>query len=548
MKIFKLIILLLIVSVPLSVNVGVENENDSSLFVNNKIFIKTKYELKISEATGKIEVATGFAELDVKNEKYKVNKIERIFNLFNGNKELYEKYEMSRMYTFHIEPSGNISDIVRDYDKDEIVEFAEPVFVGYGAGQRDLMYKKDYKSNNNSDIIKDKQLLVPDDEYFYKQWYLQNNGQIRTMDKVRPKKGADINIVPAWDIEQGSEEVIIAILDSGIREDIPDFMGRIWRNKKEIPNNKIDDDLNGYVDDYNGWDFAYDDKYIDDGFGHGTNIATVIGAGLNNRIGFAGINGKSKMMICKNLNDNNYGEYEWWAKSVKYATDNGAHVINMSEGGADYSKILETACNYAKDNGTLVVSSMMNKNNGKDYYPACFKSVLAVGATDADDRRVKEFTWGGGSCWGKHNAVVAPGNKIYGYDYDDPDNYDSYWSGTSQSTAIVSALASLLLSQDKTRTPDDLRSIIVATAVDQVGDPTEDVQGWDPYYGYGRVDFYRALTYSLPVQTYQRERVEEKQYYEQETKEGAETIERKPGEKTEQQEKKSSRTAKPKPR
>ena len=181
--------------------------------------------------------------------------------------------------------------------------------------------------------------------------------------------------------------------------------------------------------------------------------------------------------------------------SLYYAANNGARVINMSEGGYDYSKTLETAINYAYDAGCLIVASMMNKNNGDTYYPASFKNVMAIGATDTDDGRCREFTWGGGSNWGKHIAVVAPGNRIYGLDYKDNFNYDVYWSGTSQATAYVTGIASLLLGQDPSRTNKELKEIIKSTALDRVGDPREDTPGWDQYYGDGRVDLYGALTY-----------------------------------------------------
>ena len=137
----------------------------------------------------------------------------------------------------------------------------------------------------------------------------------------------------------------------------------------------------------------------------------------------------------------------------------------------------------------------MNKGDDRDYYPASFRGVFAVGATDTDDKRCRKFSWGGGSCWGDHISVVAPGNKIYGLDYENDQNYEVYWSGTSQSTAVVSGIASLLIAQNSTRTNEDLKRIIKSTAKDLVGDPREDKPGWDKYYGYGRVDSYAALTY-----------------------------------------------------
>ncbi len=462
-----------------------ENADDESLFVKNKFFVQTKQELKVSEATGEISLYTGIPTLDEKNNKYHIKKIKKLFELNNGDEVLFYKLGLNRIYIFYTETDKDIMIMTTDYNADLSVEYSEPNFIGHAAGVKgtgDNPYKRE--------------LLVPNDEGFGKQWYLKNEGKIIPSSGGRAKVGADINMTKAWDIEQGSDDIIVAILDSGINDDSPDLKGRLWINKKEIPNNGKDDDGNGYIDDYKGWDFAYDNNFNKDGFGHGTNIASTIGAVTNNVYGFAGINPKSKLMNCKNLSDENSGEYEWWARSIKYAVDNGARVINMSEGGVDYSKTLKSAVDYAVDKGVFITAAMMNKANNKDYYPAAFKGVFAVGATDTDDKRCKKFTWGGGSCWGKHIKVVAPGNKIYGVDYNDIDNLESYWSGTSQSTAMVSALASLLISQKPSRTVEEVQEIIISTAQDRVGDPGEDVQGWDQYMGYGRIDCYLALTYN----------------------------------------------------
>lgn len=451
----------------------------NSLYVKNKVFIKTKTDLGVSEATGKISTITGISSLDKLNNKYKVQKIQRVFEINNGDVDLYRKLEMSRIYVVHFEENFDSYDAVNDYGKDENVEYSEPVFTGMAAGQKETTEN-----------------MMPNDTYFSMQWYLNNKGNIKPSSGNVAKTGEDINMLKAWDVEEGSEDVIIAILDSGIEDESSDLKGRLWINKGEIPKNNRDDDRNGYVDDYDGWDFAYDDNTTGDGFGHGTNISTVIGANTNNSFGFAGINGKSKMMNCKNLSDNNSGEYEWWAQSIKYAVDNGARIINMSEGGDEYSKVLKTAVDYSVMKNCVLIASMMNKGDGRNYYPASFEGVLAVGATDTDGKRCKKFSWGGGSCWGKHISVVAPGNKIYGVDYEDPFKFETYWSGTSQATAIVSALSSLLLSQDQNRSASEIKNIIKQTAIDEVGDPNEDRKGFDIYYGYGRVDCFLALTYN----------------------------------------------------
>lgn len=471
----------------------INSKNFNKKFSHEKFFVKTKTELKISEATGKISLTTGINSLDDKISKYKIKEIKNLFRLNNGNSEIFQKYGMSRIYLFYAEITDDadneadfkFKNIVNDFNKDENVEFSEPDYIGNAAGQMEKKLENLFSKN------------IPNDEMFSRQWYLKNNGSVDpSSGSGFGKAGADIKVLNAWEIETGSDEVVVAILDSGIKDDHPDLRERIWINKKEIPGNNIDDDANGYVDDYKGWDFAYDDNRPEDGFGHGTNIATVIGAKTNNEIGFAGIDQKCKLMNCKNLNADNTGEYGWWSESIKYAADNGAKIINMSEGGDDYSKVLKTAIDYAIDIGVMVNSAMMNKGDNRNYYPACYKGVFAIGATDTDDRRCKKFSWGGGSCWGKHISVVAPGNKIYGLDYESDYNYEVYWSGTSQSTAIVSGIAALLLSQDINRTSDDLKKIIKLTSKDMTGDPKEDKKGWDQYYGYGRVDSYAALTFN----------------------------------------------------
>lgn len=477
-KFTYLLFISIVIALPLNKMSGSDVELPK--FSTESFFIKTKSPLRISEATGKISLNSGSISFDKKLAEYNAYSIERVFEIYNGDIDVYSELEMDRIYVVNIEKSdfGLVENIVVDFMSEDIVEYAEPNFYGEAAGVR---------GNSNE--------FFPNDKYFYKQWYLYNDGSISSSSRVNSTPGADINMPKAWEIETGSDKVIVAILDSGIRDDHPDIKNRMWVNKNEIPNNGIDDDRNGYVDDYNGWDFAYDTKDNYDGFGHGTNIASVIGAETDNSIGFAGIDQHAKLMNCKNLSDDNYGEYIWWSRSIKYAVDNGANIINMSEGGDDYSRVLKTAVDYAHAKGILIVASMMNKGDGKDYYPASFEGVLAVGATDTDDSRCLRFTWGGGSCYGNHIGVVAPGNKIYGLDYEDINNYDVYWSGTSQSTAIVSGLASLLYAQDNNRRRLDLIDVITKTARDMVGDPREDKPGWDKYYGHGRVDAYLALLY-----------------------------------------------------
>lgn len=391
------------------------------------------------------------------------------------------KSDRNRTYIIKFESNQNIPQLIKEYLATGLFRFVEPNYKGSAGGQQGSV------------------LTEPIDEYYYRQWGLYNDGSFTIM---LSEEDADIDMELAWDIEIGSSDVIVAVLDGGCKRDHPEFEGRIWTNTNEIPDNGIDDDQNGYIDDVEGWDFAYYDNDPDDQFGHGTNVTGIVGAKGNNSIGYAGVDWNCQLMICKILEDNNYGYYSVWTEAIYYAVDQGAKVINMSVGGSGYSSTMEDAINYAHDNGVTVVACMHNQNTSSPYYPAAYENTIAVGSTNPNDQRTAPFSWSitSGSNFGNHIDVVAPGNYIYGLHYQDENYYDSYWGGTSQATPLVTGLASLLLAQDNTRTPDDIREIINTTAQDQVGLSSEDTQGWDQYYGYGRMNAHHALLQnSAPV-------------------------------------------------
>jgi len=469
-------LVLLAVMFPADKIITQENINKSR-YAKDHFIVKLKNDISQITAAGNSHSISEISVFKSIPSKINITRIKKLFpaDLYH-NPELIKKYEMDMFYLVYTDSKNDIKEICSEYEKNEIVEYAEPDFIGESAGE------KTYEPTN------------PNDEFFNRQWGLHNDGSVRTTSGRHGKAGADMKVLEGWEIETGSDNVIVAILDSGTKLDHPDLKGRIWINKNEIKNGR-DDDGNGFVDDIYGYNFAYENSNVKDDGGHGTNISGTIGATTNNNIGYAGIDQHCRLMICKNLDDENLGEYSWWSASLYYAANNGAKVINMSEGGYDYSKTLNTAVDYAYDAGCLIVASMMNKNNDDNYYPASFKNVMAVGATDTDDSRCRQFTWGGGSNWGRHISVIAPGNRIYGLDYKENDNYEVYWSGTSQATAYVSGLAALLLSQDYGRNNRDLKQIITSTSVDLVGDPREDSKGWDEYYGFGRIDIYSALTF-----------------------------------------------------
>ncbi|MGY3087195.1 thermitase [Hymenobacter sp. UYAg731] len=374
------------------------------------------------------------------------------------------------MYLIVLPAGTNARQAIRDYEQTGLFRYVELDAQGQGAGV---------------------QGVEPNDTYYGWQWYLKNNGLF----SLSPARyGADIRMEAAWGITRGDSSVTVAIVDSGCKLDHPEFAGRIWRNRHEIAGNSIDDDKNGFVDDVKGWNFVSNTNNPTDDYGHGTNIASIIGATGNNNVGYAGMNWGCKLMVCKGLDAQNNGFYSWWTSGIYYAVDNGARVINMSLAGTSTSQSMQDAITYANQHGVVVVVSMGN-NNSVVNYPAGLTGVISVGATNPDDSRANPFSWSAtsGSSYGGHISVVAPGNYIFGLDYQSNINYNIFWSGTSQATPQVVGLASLLLTLRPLLTPDQVKAIIQSTADDQVGPPTEDAAGWDQYFGYGRINALRAL-------------------------------------------------------
>jgi len=441
----------------------------------NEIIVKFKPSYNLYKGLNGVEnIQTGNTDFDSLNKKYKCTGAEQLFKHTKEQLKKGDDLNLENVYILKFEAIDDIDELINSYLNTGLFEYVEPNFIGKGGGVRSV---------------------TPNDQYYSRQWSLNNNGTFPSPELA--KADADIDMDEAWEIEQGDAAIVIAVLDTGAKLDHPEFAGRIWTNINETPGNGIDDDNNGYIDDYNAWDFAYDDNTPADSHGHGTNVAGIIGATGNNNIGYAGVNWNSRLMICQILNVENWGYYSWWTSAIYYAVNNGANVINMSVGGTSPSSSMEDALNYAYLNNVHVVSIMMNENNEVPYYPGAYPTTFAVGATNPNDTRCDPFSWGGGSNYGTHIDVVAPGNYIYGLSHLSNTNYNWSCAGTSQAGPHVTGLISLMLSLDNSRSIEEIWQIIRDTAEDLVGDPAEDLPGWDKYYGYGRINANAALTYLL---------------------------------------------------
>jgi subtilisin family serine protease len=307
----------------------------------------------------------------------------------------------------------------------------------------------------------------------------------------------------AWSLETGqTNPVIVAVIDSGIDYYHPDINpNTIWRNAAETPNG-IDDDNDGYVDDLIGWNFVSDNNNPWDDAGHGTLVSGIIAAASDNGIGITGINWGARIMPLKVLNFSGAGRSSGIAEAIFYAVKHGARVINLSLGGQQISETERLAVDYAYKQGVLVVVAAGNSaENTKTYGLASLPNVIAVGASDVNDKRA------GFSNWGEAVDIVAPGVNVLslrarrtdvslvsgqknykpGADFVGPEAKYYHATGTSFAAPYVTGVASLLFAHNPQLTPDQVKRMILQSARDI------DVPGIDQFTGYGLVDAHAAL-------------------------------------------------------
>jgi subtilisin family serine protease len=311
----------------------------------------------------------------------------------------------------------------------------------------------------------------------------------------------------AWDVEQGKPSVIVAVLDSGVDITHPDLRDRIWRNPGEGVPNGIDEDGNGCVDDVYGCDFvdpvdadpscglhsASPSNDVADDSGHGTFVAGIIGATGSNGMGVIGGAPGVTLLPVKVLDCTGAGTTADAAAGILYAARMGAQVINLSFGGAEPSMTLQEAIVTATGTfGAVVVAASGNQGAHGVTYPARYRQVIAVGASDRDSPDDRASF----SNWGPEVDVVAPGVDLVSTV---PQALcDGRWScpagqpyalasGTSFAAAQVAALAAIIRSHSPALTTNEVRFVIRATALPL---PEDTTPGWA---GAGRIRMRRAL-------------------------------------------------------
>ena len=254
--------------------------------------------------------------------------------------------------------------------------------------------------------------------------------------------------------EAPGKGTVVAVIDTGVDYTHKDLADNIWVNEGEIPGNGIDDDGNGYVDDVHGVDFVDGDSDPMDEHGHGTHVAGIIAMTPGNG-GGVGVAYGAKIMCVRAGQANGSFASSDIAKAIKYAADNGADVINMSFGGTGRSYLVESALQDAFPSCVLVAAAGndgLPTNDAKqagylfteDIYPAGYKYVIGVMATDNNKSLAYFSNWDFKEGSGCEYEMAAPGVGIYSTL---PGNRYACWSGTSMATPNVAAAAAILRSK-----------------------------------------------------------------------------------------------------
>lgn len=354
---------------------------------------------------------------------------------------------------WHVEEGTDARRFISDNSKKAEIEYVEPNYI--------------YRSST-----------VPNDPLFNNLWGLQNTvasaGQI----------DADIDAVEAWDIFQGDGSKPVAITDTGIDYYHPDLNQQLWQNLAEDADgdgsvlvlnnfgqlvfdpddeNGIDDDGNGYIDDFIGWDFVNNDNDPRDysNNGHGTHVAGTVGAQTNNQEGIAGVNPNSKLVAIKYLNDRGGGKTSDLIGVIEYIVDLGIPISNNSYGGGSYSQAVYDMLVYAQSEGHIFVASAGNRgqdNDGELYYPASYDldNVISVAANDRKERLASFSSFGETTV-----DLSAPGVHILSCER----SYHGYTmkSGTSMSAPHVAGALSLAWEYDPQQSYQSLINTMLNT-------------------------------------------------------------------------------------
>ncbi len=369
-------------------------------------------------------------------------------------------------------PKGlSVRDAILNYMSDPDVEYAEPNYIKRSA------------------------TTIPSDLYFGQQWALRNTGSF-----AGGTSGADMRIADAWDISR-TTSAVIAVVDTGIDYNHIDLVGNIFTNPSENPNNSIDDDGNGKIDDWRGWNFVSNNNDPMDDNGHGTHVSGIIGAAGDNGIGVSGVLWQVKIMPLKILDSNGEGTVADAISAIQYAVSKGVKIINASYGGSDYSSPEYAAIHAANSSGALLIAAAGNggndglgdNNDQTPEYPASYSlpNIISVAATDQNDRKATFSNFGPTSVHvaapGVYILSTIPQGTSFGMCTGSPYPAYDFCEGTSMAAPQVAGITGLLYSYYTNFTHAQIRATVLRYV-----DVLPTLQGW--ILTGGRVNAYRAVS------------------------------------------------------
>ncbi len=282
----------------------------------------------------------------------------------------------------------------------------------------------------------------------------------------------------AWAITKGKKNVVVAVIDTGIDPNHPDLKDSLWHKKG--------------TDEY-GWDFVLNKKNPTDTNGHGSHVAGIIAATSKGGAGASGVAPNVSIMSIRYYSDTASGAANLanTIKAINYAVDNGADIINYSGGGAEFSAAEKKAIERAEAKGILFVAAAGNEfqntdNPGASYYPAGYglSNIMGVAGTNIRNQLVPSSNWGV-----RHTQVAAPGDNIFSTL---PGGRYGYLTGTSQATAFASGVAALVLSENPSLSPPEVRDILMSSSDKLTSLKNKVASG-------GRLNAYKALKTTLAL-------------------------------------------------
>lgn len=423
-----------------------EKSLNSVLTIPGRFVVKLKGENTTNEKQG---FDNKMLAISKQSSDFKILKYSKVFPKSNGySKKSRTNY--SSYYYVNVD-TDNVEGVIKTLSKNSEIEYVEPLFIS-------------------------EKLYTPNDANLGSQDYLDV-----------------INAFNAWDIAQGSEDIIVAIIDDGVDYLHEDLVSKIYLNEEEIPDNGIDDDQDGFIDNYYGWDFVGDeieniiednDPYPNTSQDHGTRCAGFIAADTDNELGIAGVGFNTKYMVLKAGAENNETAIANWQPAVIYAADHGAKVINMSFGGSGFSQFSQDVMTYAAiEKDVVLVAAAGNDGIDLENYPAAYDHVISVAATTINDTKASF------SQFGRWVDISAPGSNVYTTRFGD--SY-SITSGTSFSTPIVAGAAALLRAHFPSYNQFQISQTLIQTA--------DDISSSEPDFLIGgRLNIEAALLNSTPA-------------------------------------------------